>query len=71
MIKKVSSEWCKMFNFKIIDPDGWDRNNFQFSWKQELITLDEFQRRLSLSTIKIKERRTLWQNYQENRQLQD
>ncbi len=53
---KTSEQWnLECGNYTIYDADGWDRSNFQFSWKQELITLDEFQRRLSLSTIKIKE----------------
>ncbi len=52
---KTSEQWnLECGNYTIYDVDGWDRSNFQFSWKQELITLDEFQRRLSLSTIKIK-----------------
>jgi hypothetical protein len=35
----------------VMDPDGWDRENWQFSWYEELITEEEFNRRLMESTI--------------------
>lgn len=37
----------------ILDPDGWDRNNYDWSWHQELISLDEFNKRLAISTVQI------------------
>lgn len=42
-------------NVEIIDPDGWDRINFQHSWYEEQITFEEFYDRLIKSTIKWKE----------------
>jgi hypothetical protein len=53
-IKKVSAEWIKEFGYEVLDPDGWDRNNFDYSWNKEKITMAEFQRRLAMSTVKRK-----------------
>jgi hypothetical protein len=50
---KTSEEWQKQFpNTKVIDPDGWDRQNFQYSWFEEKITLIEYTSRLHRSTVK-------------------
>jgi hypothetical protein len=49
----TSDQWAKQPQFArttILDPDGWDRRNYQFSFFQELITEDEFGRRLMIST---------------------
>ena len=51
-IKKTSAEWIKETNYKILDPDGWDRTNFEYSFYKEEITFEEFQKRLFMSTIK-------------------
>jgi hypothetical protein len=53
-IKKVSAEWIKEVGYEVLDPDGWDRTNFDYSWNKEKITMEEFQRRLALSTVKRK-----------------
>mgnify|MGYP001612031644 CR=1 FL=1 len=45
-IKKTSEQWQQQCEYIVIDPDGWDRKNFDFSWNMELITLEEFNRRL-------------------------
>lgn len=50
-MKKVSSEWIKEYNIKILDPDGWDRKNYDYSFNKEKITKEEFERRLVRSTI--------------------
>lgn len=47
--KLNSSQWSKHFNVMVIDPDGWDRENFEASWAEE-ITEDEFQHRLHRSS---------------------
>jgi len=39
---------------KLLDPDGWDRKNFQFSFYEELITKEEFSKRLMVSTCMFK-----------------
>ena len=53
--KKTSKEWEDQYKEKyrlhILDPDGWDRTNIQYSFYEEKITLDEFLDRLSNSTI--------------------
>lgn len=50
-IKRTSQEWQDLFPEIIVyDPDGWDRKNYQFSWFEELITEDEYNRRLIMST---------------------
>ena len=55
--KKTSAEWLKKcLNLTLIDPDGWDRENFQYSFYEELIDVGEFCRRLEDSTIAIGEK---------------
>lgn len=36
-----------------MDPDGWDRQNFEASWS-EPITIAEFKRRVWMSTVNFK-----------------
>ena len=53
IILKSSDSWQKEFpNVKILDPDGWDRKNFQYSWFEELISYDEYIRRTVRSTVR-------------------
>lgn len=35
---------------KVLDPDGWDRKNYDYSWNEELITLEEYKNRCNRST---------------------
>ena len=49
-IKKTSYEWAKLSEYFILDPDGWDRTNFKFSFHHEKITQEEFNVRLNRST---------------------
>jgi len=53
--KKTSKEWLeevpKKYKLTILDPDGWDRKNFDYSFNQELITKKEFKMRVIHSTI--------------------
>jgi len=37
-MKKVSSEWIKEYDCKVLDPDGWDRKNYDYSFNEEKIT---------------------------------
>lgn len=47
----TSEQWQEYYPYpKVLDPDGWDRENFQHSWYEESISYQEYQRRLSLST---------------------
>ncbi len=51
-MKKTSKEWQEENPETLVyDPDGWDRVNFEYSWYEELITKEEYDRRVSLSTI--------------------
>lgn len=55
---KTSAEWYKedqeLFpGFIILDPDGWDRKNYDYSFNVELIDRKEFDRRVLWSTIQI------------------
>lgn len=50
-IKKTSAEWEKESDYKVKDPDGWDRSNYDYSFNKELVTKVEFERRLFRSTI--------------------
>ncbi len=57
-MKKTSAAWAKWCNVTIIDPDGWDRKNFNYSWNEEKITKEEFIRRTnSSSTIRSTQKR--------------
>jgi len=51
---KTSEEWAKLFTLTIVDPDGWDRKNFNYSWFEELITREEFERRAYKSTTEFR-----------------
>jgi hypothetical protein len=64
---KTSEEWQNIYiRTKVLDPDGWDRRNFQYSWFEELISLEEYQKRTSMSTvsttmkIEVKQERTAY-----------
>ena len=48
---KTSEEWQKLCKIEVLDPDGWDRANLQFSWYEEKISRNEFERRLAPSTV--------------------
>ena len=55
-IFRTSAEWIKenppqLANITIRDNDGWDRDNFDYSYYKEKITLDEFLKRVFNSTL--------------------
>ena len=51
--EKTSKEWLKnLSNIEVLDPDGWDRSNFDYSFNKEKITEEEFNKRLMTSTIR-------------------
>ncbi len=47
---KSSEEWAKEKKVIVLDPDGWDRTNYDYSWSEEKIDEAEFDRRVSEST---------------------
>ena len=49
---KTSEEWEKLdeSGVVVLDPDGWDRSNYQFSYYEEKITHEEYERRKMFST---------------------
>lgn len=51
---KTSEQWEKEDKSSVIvlDPDGWDRSNYQYSYYEELITLEEYNMRKMMSTCK-------------------
>jgi len=55
-VEKTSQQWYdelrKTENITIMDPDGWDRTNYKYSFTEELITKEKFNERLSRSTVK-------------------
>ena len=52
--RRTSEEWQIIYPYpKVLDPDGWDRSNFEASWL-ELITLSEYERRVSESTCEFR-----------------
>ena len=54
-IKKISNDWYNEIypdgDLIIYDPDGWDRTNYHYSFYEELITKEEFNKRLGFSTV--------------------
>lgn len=53
-ILKSSDEWLKEPKYAgitVLDPDGWDRSNYDVSWAEQISEL-EFNRRVGMSTIK-------------------
>ncbi len=52
---KTSKEWLiglkENMNIVIMDPDGWDRTNYHYSFYEEKITFAEFNSRLHRSTV--------------------
>ena len=55
IILKTSAEWndyvCQGYHFDILDPDGWNGANWDYSWNQEQISLNEFGLRCLRSTV--------------------
>jgi hypothetical protein len=48
---KTSKEWQSLIKeIIVLDPDGWDRTNYEYSWEQEEITIQEFFKRVADST---------------------
>lgn len=51
---RTSQQWSQRLldstGIIILDPDGWDRKNYEQSFNVELITFDEFMRRVERST---------------------
>jgi hypothetical protein len=48
---KTSQQWQEQYShITVVDPDGWDRKNYQYSWFEEMITYDEYNYRLMRST---------------------
>jgi hypothetical protein len=49
---KTSAQWLREFkDLTILDPDGWDRLNYEYSFNEELITRGEFRYRANRSTV--------------------
>ena len=77
-MKKTSEEWqellLKDINVRICDPDGWDRSNWDYSFKQEKITAQEFGARVGMSTClsevgafeELQKRIDVWTNSQKD-----
>jgi hypothetical protein len=50
-ILKTSDVWQKEYpHITVLDSDGWDRKNYQYSWFEEKITYAEYTNRLMMST---------------------
>lgn len=48
---KTSAEWQELYPYpKVMDPDGWDRKNYDYSWYQEKINIKEYASRVRHST---------------------
>ena len=50
-ILKTSQKWQEESDIIVLDPDGWDRKNYRYSWFEEEISLIEFEKRVMTSTI--------------------
>lgn len=51
--RKTSAEWYEEERhlYKIMDPDGWNRKNYQYSFYEEKITKEEYDKRVLMSTL--------------------
>ncbi len=55
-VLKSADEWLATPEFAgatVLDPDGWDRKNFEESWAEK-IDHDEMMKRFCISTVMIK-----------------
>jgi hypothetical protein len=49
---KTSKDWYALSTgYVIMDPDGWDRTNYEYSFNQELISLADYKKRVGRSTV--------------------
>jgi hypothetical protein len=51
-VKRLPVEWQEIDGVQIMDPDGWDRRNFEESWNTP-ITQAEWLDRASQSTVRL------------------
>lgn len=53
---KTSREWYRLDDSGVIimDPDGWDRTKYDYSFNEELITEEEYKKRKLMSTCLFK-----------------
>jgi hypothetical protein len=52
---KTSKEWYALSTgYVIMDPDGWDRTNYDFSFNVEPISINEYTKRVGRSTVLLK-----------------
>ena len=51
-LRMTSADWQEILCYEevILDPDGWDRSNYDYSFNKELISEKEFMVRLGNST---------------------
>lgn len=49
---KTSEQWQELCKIEVLDPDVWDRMNFENSWCLEKISKEEFEERLIVSTCR-------------------
>ncbi|UYE96224.1 hypothetical protein [Vibrio alginolyticus] len=54
LVKRTSVHWAQLTGIVVMDPDGWDRQNFEYSWYEETITILEFWDRVYNSTTLMK-----------------
>jgi hypothetical protein len=54
IILKTSEEWQKDNPFpQVLDPDGWDRKNYEYSWFKEKLSYSEYEYRVIRSTCEL------------------
>jgi hypothetical protein len=51
---KTSIQWLSESNYIIIDPLGWDKEHFDYSFNFDKISKAEFERRIKKSVVKLK-----------------
>jgi len=64
---KTSAEWEALDESGVIvlDPDGWDRKNYEYSYYEEEITHEEYERRKMFSTCEFP--KNFFKNLRENK----
>ena len=51
---KSSAEWSEDLDVRVVNPDGWDRSNFDYDWNRPISRV-EFVQKAGMSTLYIGE----------------
>jgi hypothetical protein len=68
----TSDEWLKCYpDLNIMDYDGWDRSNYQYSFYEEKIDLNTFKKRVNSSTVLLESSKDIFDEHESETALDD